>query len=295
MGTIPERKPFIQSLKKHWYDGRVQEVAMLRLDVVHPEVSGNKWYKLKKNIAEAINNNHTSILTFGGGYSNHLVATAKAAQYFGLKAIGIVRGDYSRQLTPTLEACIAYDMQIEYVSYEEYKNKGDEEWLRELSVKYDNPYIIPEGGANKEGVSGAAGICKYVPDVYTHICVSVGSGTTYAGIARSTPQQTIGYAPIRGGAYLNEEIHKKWGIEHAEVLDNWHFGGFGKHTDELISFMNDFHLINNIPLDVVYTSKMMYGIREQIMSGYFPEDSRILCVHTGGLQGNSNVSDRLVY
>ncbi|WP_276134241.1 1-aminocyclopropane-1-carboxylate deaminase/D-cysteine desulfhydrase [Polluticoccus soli] len=295
MDIIPD--PRIQVLQPEWFFPYVQEVAMLRLDEVHPIVSGNKWFKLKRNITHAIQQGCETILTFGGGYSNHLVATAAAAKEFGLKSVGVVRGVYE-QLTPTLVACQGFDMLIEFVSQDEYDRKDDETWLKQLTEKYEKVFVVPEGGANDWGREGAAEIAGFIPSGYTHVCVSVGTGTTLEGIrkALSTEVEVFGYVPMKGGTYLTDEISKHVPSNANWLLfDEWHFGGFGKRTDGLISFMNEFYSINHIPLDMVYTAKMMYGVQAQMKAGVFPPDASILCIHTGGLQGNSSIAERLVY
>jgi len=299
MVIIPD-KPEIHPLQAGWYMPHAAQVDMLRLDLLHPEISGNKWYKLKYNIAHAISAGYSSLLTFGGGYSNHLAATAVAAKLSGVHAIGIVRGIY-QAITPTLQFCADNGMELHYLPQAEYDKKNDAVWLDELAEKFGQPFIIPEGGANEYGRRGAEDIAKHIPASYTHICISVGSGTTMAGICNGlngTDTVIYGYAPMKGGAYLTQEICDqitagntcKW-----QLFDTWHFGGFGKSNATLIAFMNAFYTTNNIPLDVVYTAKMMYGVREQLEAGFFPVGARILCIHSGGLQGNASVADKLLY
>jgi 1-aminocyclopropane-1-carboxylate deaminase len=301
MATIPEKEPFIQLLQPSWYKPYAECLGMLRLDAIHPVVSGNKWYKLKHNIQYAIDNGYKSILTFGGAYSNHLIATAATAKEYDIHSIGIVRGVHnSDNLTDTLKDCKGYSMQLEMVSRDEYDNKHDAEYLEQLRSAYDKPFIIPEGGANKWGREGSTEIVHSITGDYTHICVSVGTGTTLTGIRTALPSnmQVSGYVPMKGGTYLKDEIDKYLEPEkqNAYVLfDEWHNGGFGKMNDKLIDFMNSFYAINAIPLDVVYTGKMMMGISEQLKAGYFPNNARILCIHTGGLQGNSSVKHLLNY
>ena len=298
MVITPDTQPYIQLLQPRWHHGKVQEVAMLRLDVLDPVISGNKWYKLGYNIEYCIANRIGTILTFGGGFSNHLVATAAMAKQYGLQSIGIVRGHYNNELTPTLKDCVACGMQLNFVTQEDYAKKTDEAWLEALAIKYDHPFIIPEGGANEQGRLGAGLIAEYIPDDYTHVCVSAGTGTTLVGIINHTLQEVSGYAPMKGGGYLYQEVLPfvdPGRREAYSVYGDWHFGGFGKCTDELIAFMNEFYQQNNIPLDMVYTAKMMYGLRQQIFASEFPADARILCIHTGGLQGNTTIEDRLLY
>lgn len=298
MDIIPEQEPFIQQLSNRWYDGKVAEVAMLRLDVIHQHVSGNKWYKLKYNIQHCYSHGVKSILTFGGAYSNHLAATAAMANISGLKSIGVIKGTYAeKELTPTLRFCIDNGMQLVFVSHEDYARKYDNDWLAELSVRFNNPMLIPEGGANEYGRKGAKEIAGLIPEQYTHVVVSVGTGSTLCGIVDGLGEnvRVSGLAPMKGGKYLQEEISKYTDKRNFTIYDNWHFGGFGKHTEELVLFMNKFYQENNIPLDMVYTAKMMYGLREQIMDGLYPADARILSVHTGGLQGNITLTGKLEY
>lgn len=299
MVTIDESHVTIQPIPGHWHDNKVAVVDMLRLDLIHPVVSGNKWFKLRLNMKHAIEGGFKVIVTFGGGYSNHLIATAFAAKMFGLPCIGIVRGKYD-MLTPTLQACIDNGMELIYVSHEDYKNKDQPQWAKELVAHFDDIFIIPEGGDNEWGRAGAALISRFINDSYSHVAVSVGTGTTLAGLRTSLParQQILGFVPMKQGVYLHDHISGHLPIEkntNWQLFDSWHFGGFGKWNDELITFMNDFYEISHIPLDIVYTSKMMYGVRQMIVNESFANDARILCVHTGGLQGNSSLKDRLEY
>ncbi len=299
MDTIDERKAIIQPIAKEWYNQQVAALDMLRLDELHPVISGNKWFKLRLNIRHALDAGFKSIVTFGGGYSNHLIATAWASKVFGIKCIGIVRGRYD-VLTPTLSACKDAGMQLIFVTKEEYERKEDAAWIRDMAAHFDELFIIPEGGANEWGRVGAGLINRFINDSYTHIAVSVGTGTTLTGLRNKLPhkQQIVGFAPMKQGSYLKEYISEhlhEGNNTNWQVVDDWHFGGFGKWNDELLQFMNDFYRTNNIPLDIVYTSKMMYGLRRMIEDGFFPTDARILCIHTGGLQGNASVIEKLIY
>jgi 1-aminocyclopropane-1-carboxylate deaminase len=302
MVTIPD-KGLIQSLDESWYKPYVKGIDMLRLDLLHPHISGNKWFKLKYNIQHAKEAGYNTVLTFGGAYSNHLAATAAAANAFafGIKSIGIVRGkDAENNLNSTLQFCKNNGMQLVFVSREEYARKEDKDWLEEIQSEYNHPFIIPEGGANEWGTEGAAEIATLVDNKYTHVCVSVGTGTTAIGLRNGLPINTtlLAYAPIKGGSYLTEEIalHLKEGKNaNWQLFDNWHFGGFGKYNNELLTFMNEFYQQHNIPLDIVYTSKMMYAVQEQLKKGFFPKDAQILCIHTGGMQGNTSVQAQLTY
>jgi 1-aminocyclopropane-1-carboxylate deaminase len=298
MAIIDESLVIIHPLNRDWYQNKVSELDMLRLDKLHPVVSGNKWYKLRLNMKHAIEAGYKTIITPGGGYSNHLVAAAFAAKMFGIKAIGVVRGKYDK-LTPTLETCRSYGMELIFVTQEDYKNRHEPKWASKLVSHFDEIFMIPEGGANEWGRTGAGLITRFINESYTHIAVSVGTGTTLIGLRNKlvNNQQLLGFAPMKEGAYLKTYIkeHVKKAANSWQLYDKWHFGGFGKWNAELIDFMKDFYAENNIPLDVVYTSKMMFGIREMLAADLFAKEDKILCIHTGGLQGNISVNDALNY
>ncbi len=299
MDTIDERRAIIQPIAKPWYSQPVAALDMLRLDLLHPVISGNKWFKLRLNIRHAIDGGFKTIVTFGGGYSNHLIATACVSKMFGIKSIGIVRGRYD-VLTPTLVNCRMAGMELIFVSKEEYERKEDTAWIRELAAHFDELFIIPEGGANDWGRAGAGLIDRFISHDYTHIALSVGTGTTLTGLRNKldNKQQILGFVPMKQGAYLKDHITEHLHADknaNWQLFDDWHFGGFGKWNDELLQFMHDFYLTANIPLDIVYTSKMMYGIKQLLAADFFPPDARVLCIHTGGLQGNVSVKDKLIY
>ncbi|XZF15767.1 1-aminocyclopropane-1-carboxylate deaminase/D-cysteine desulfhydrase [Chitinophagaceae bacterium MMS25-I14] len=287
---FPIEKIPVQPLHSNWwYEGRTQ-VFMLRLDMTDPVISGNKWFKLKYNLQEARDKGIDTILTFGGPFSNHLIATAAAAHKYGLKSVGIVRG-MEEQLTPTLKECTSYGMKLHGVNRETYSRKEEPAFLLELQQHFPDAFIIPEGGANDAGRKGVAEIARFIEPQFTHICVSVGSGTTLAGLREALPvtQQIIGFAPMKGGKYLEAEIAAQLSPEQNKnwrLTDEFHFGGFGRINTTLTEFMSNFEAQLSIPLDRVYTSKMMYGVQQLLHRGDFGDDAQVLCIHTGGLQGN---------
>lgn len=296
MGIIDERKAIIQPIRKAWYQGKVASIDMLRLDLLHPVISGNKWYKLRLNLAYAVDHGFKTIVTFGGAFSNHLVATACAAKQFGLASVGIVRG-HQDHLTPTLQQCRDYGMELLFVTREDYRNRHQPLWAENLAAHFDEILIIPEGGANERGRKGAELITRFISQDYTHIATAVGTGTTIAGLRQKLPahQHMLGFVPIKDTTeqqhYIIEHISEDKRDSFTLIPDN-HFGGFGKWNDTLISFMNDFYRNTTIPLDIVYTSKMMYNLRELLDQNYFSAHERILCIHSGGLQGNASVGER---
>jgi len=267
-------------------------LRMLRLDKLHAVISGNKWYKLRYNLEAAVQSGFQQIITFGGAYSNHLVAAAAAASFHGLTAVGVIRGLHAAQiLTPTLKTCREYGMQLHFVSREAYDLKNDAGYLHGLLQQFGPSYIIPEGGDNEAGRLGAGSITALIPDDVTHVCLPVGSGTTFTGIRKTLPAAVnmIGFTAMKGGSYLTESVRshllpaadRNWHLE-----ERFHFGGFARKTDSLIQFMQSFYIDTAIPLDIVYTGKMMAGIHVLLDEHYFPENASICCIHTGGLQGN---------
>lgn len=292
MAIISDQAIPVDNVSRFYANDQDIRVAMLRLDQIDPVISGNKWFKLKHNLEAAVSKGYRQILTFGGAYSNHMVAAAAAAQRAGLSSIGIIRGFHGQQqLSTTLKSCMAYGMALHFVSRETYALKNDPDYLQQLSTTFAHTYIIPEGGDNEAGRKGAGEIVTWIPGDCTHICVPVGTGTTFTGIRKALNVQVAmtGFTVMKGGQYLAADMAQhipaaqnvNWRLE-----DRFHFGGFAKTTGELLYFIRDFYTDTHIPLDIVYTGKMMFGVRQMISEGYFPEKATLLCLHTGGLQGN---------
>jgi len=271
-------------------------VSVLRLDKIHPVISGNKWFKLKYYLEEARDQQKNHIVTFGGAYSNHIIATAAAGKLYGLRTSGIIRGEQPQKLSHTLLLAKEYGMQLIFTNREEYRNKKIPKEIRGSS---DNIYLINEGGYGRLGVKGAAEIldqCK--KENFSHFACAVGTSTMMAGLVQaSLPyQETIGIAVLKGAAGLKQELfdlllpgerNKK-----SQLVPDHHFGGYAKHKRELINFMNEFYKKTSIPTDFVYTGKLFYAILDMIRKNLFPKNSNILIVHSGGLQGNFSLPKR---
>lgn len=277
------------------------DLRILRLDLIHPEISGNKWFKLKYNFEFAKQNGFKKILTFGGAYSNHIVATAAAGNYFGFESIGMIRGEPYEPLNYSLSFATKCGMQLEYVSREVYKNKADKAFLKELQLRYPDAYIIPEGGANIFALQGCAEINDFIPDATDLISLSCGTGSTLAGIlsAAKAHQKLFGFSALKGGDFLMNDVRhflEDINISNKNFCINsdYHFGGYAKCNQQLINFINDFYRKTSIPLDFIYTAKMMYGLIDLIMKGEIKE-KKIVAIHTGGLQGNFSIKDKLIY
>lgn len=269
-------------------DAKVR-LLIKREDLNHPLVTGNKWWKLKYNLEEAKRLQHKTILTFGGAYSNHIYATAAAAHELKLKSIGIIRGEETLPLNPTLSFASEKGMQLHYVDRESYRTKNSSEFIEHLHSLFGDFYIIPEGGTNVLAVKGVAEFSKTLVPDFNYLCCSVGTGGTLAGFIRGLhPQkQIIGFSSLKGGDFLKTEVEQYIGGDKSNwrIETNYHFGGYGKHTQELLTFIDSFEKLHNIPLEQVYTGKMMFGVFDLIRKNYFPEGSTILVIHSGGLQG----------
>jgi 1-aminocyclopropane-1-carboxylate deaminase len=268
-------------------------VEVLRLDTIHPVVSGNKLFKLHYFLADVLSSTHKTILTFGGAYSNHLVATAFACQANGLKSIGIVRGEKPADLSSTLQQCIDYGMQLQFISRELYDEKETTAFQNELKNKWGACTIIPEGGYHPLGAKGAALIQSLIKDGdYSHVCTAMGTATTTAGLLLGGAQTIISVPVLKGMTDIDARINFLCGSfkrQQLEIFDQYHFGGYAKKTAELIGFMNGLWQQHRLPTDFVYTAKLFFGIYDKIKSGHFPWGSRIICLHTGGLQGNNSL------
>jgi 1-aminocyclopropane-1-carboxylate deaminase len=262
------------------------ELYVKRDDLIHPYVSGNKLYKLIYNAQEAVKQGHNTILTFGGAWSNHLVATAAYCKDNGLKCIGVVRGDElaNGSLSPTLQFCADQGMQLHFVSREEYKLKANEVFISRLSDLFGSFFLVPEGGANNLGVKGAAEILKGVSG-YDYIVCACGTGTTLAGLVTSALPNTtyMGFSVLKGEDTLTAEVEKYVGHTNGwSINTDCHCGGYAKTTPELFAFKEQFEKTNQIPLDRVYTAKLFLGLYSLINKGFFPSGVKILAIHTGG-------------
>lgn len=292
----------IHALHLPLFDEKEVSVWIKRDDLIHDEISGNKWRKLKYNLAAFQKGNYNSILTFGGAYSNHILATAKVGFDNKVETIAIIRGEEQLPLNPTLKRSVELGMKIHYVSRTEYREKDTVQFLDKVKEKFGNVYIIPEGGGNKEGVLGCKEIVNEIDVDFDYILTDCGTGATLAGIslALTANQKAIGIPVLKGGDFildevnnyvelLNEDTSK---IKNIELATDYHFGGYAKHKPELIEFMRLFYTQTGIKTDPVYTGKLFYGLLDLIKNDHFPKESKIVVVHTGGLQGIAGFEER---
>lgn len=268
-----------------------------REDLLHPFVSGNKYRKLKYNLIEFKESSYDSLVTFGGAFSNHIAATAYACKENNINSLGVIRGEElwkEIQTNPTLEFAQECGMKFEFVSREQYRNKYSEEFLNTLRAKYGNCFILPEGGTNEWAVKGCAEILNDEDSQFDFVCCAVGTGGTISGIINSSfEKQTILGFPALKGDFLIDEIRKFAKKSNWNLVTNYHFGGYAKVTDDLIDFINTFFSQTRIPLDPIYTGKMVYGVIDLIHKRSFPFGSKILLIHTGGLQGVEGMNNVL--
>jgi 1-aminocyclopropane-1-carboxylate deaminase len=265
-----------------------------RLDKVHPLISGNKWFKLKYNLIEAKKLGHDTLLTFGGAYSNHITATAFSAKANGFESVGIIRGEEHLPLNPTLAFVRKNNMELNYVNRSDYRLKTTANFLDKLKTQFGDFYLLPEGGTNELAVKGTSEILDEI-DNQDYICCPVGTGGTIAGLinASNNKQKVIGFPAIKGFDGLEKDIKSWVNKQNYKFINNYICDGYAKLNKELVEFINQFYLMHNIPLDAVYTGKMLFGILDLIAKDYFPKGSSILAIHTGGLQGNKGMNERL--
>ncbi|MFM9988560.1 1-aminocyclopropane-1-carboxylate deaminase/D-cysteine desulfhydrase [Flavobacterium sp.] len=272
-------------------------LSIKREDLLHPFISGNKFRKLKYNIIKAKELNHKKLITFGGAFSNHIAAVAFACQEEGIQSIGIIRGDELAdkiQDNPTLLFAQNCGMKFEFVSREEYQNKTSESFISRLSYKYGDHYLLPEGGTNELAILGCEEILTNQDSDFDYICCAIGTGGTISGIINSsnTNQKILGFPALKGD-FLKDEIRNFAKKNNWDLITDYHFGGYGKVTTELIDFINQFYIDTKIPLDPIYTGKMVYGVINLLANNYFQNGSKILMIHTGGLQGIKGMNQLL--
>ncbi|CAN5881422.1 pyridoxal-phosphate dependent enzyme [soil metagenome] len=290
-----EKEPEFNQLNSPLFKEKGISVIIARLDKIHPIISGNKLFKLYYFLQNSLRQNLKPILTFGGAYSNHLVATAYACKIMGIPSIGVVRGERSSSIFPTLLQCESYGMQLHFISREAYQLKNLTGFQDQIISQFGDCIIVPEGGYHPLGAEGASLIMGKIQSCNpTHVGTPVGTATTLAGLLKgSTDEEKIIAIPVLKNMNDLPERLSFLGcgeyLKRLEIFDQYHFGGYAKKTASLIHFMNDLFLIHRIPTDFVYTAKMMYGIFDKIHTGYFPRGSNIVCIHTGGLQGNASL------
>ena len=267
-----------------------------REDLLHPFVSGNKLRKLKYNILEAKLLKKDTLVTFGGAFSNHVAAVAYAGFENGFKTIGIIRGDELENKiedNPTLSFAQNHGMHFKFVSRVDYRSKNSIEYNDMLSVEYPNSYIIPEGGTNSLAIKGCEEILTLEDQNFDYLCTCVGTAGTISGLINSaTTANIIGFSVLKGD-FIANEISSWTQKTNWEINSDYHFGGYAKVSDELINFINNFKKQYQIPLDPVYTGKMVFGVLDLIQKNYFLPDAKILMIHTGGLQGIAGMNQRL--
>ncbi|MEH2219123.1 MAG: pyridoxal-phosphate dependent enzyme [Nostoc sp.] len=305
--------PPIQKINSEIAHSAGVDLYVLRLDLMHPWVNGNKWFKLKYNLLEAKEKHFTTLLTFGGAYSNHIYATAAAGNLFGFRTIGVIRGEETLPLNPTLSFAVQQGMQLVYLNREMYRQRNTAVVEEYLQQRFGEVFIIPEGGSNLNGVSGCMEIVgDAMPTAgyayaFNRICVACGTATTLAGIALSLHegQRAIAFPVLKNGLFLAQEIEGlltnyltsdlptasnspvPW-----QLVCDYHFGGYAKVNNELLLFSQQFKKEHNVPLDYVYTAKMFYGVMDLLKQGFFGRGDSLLLVHTGGLQGNIGMEKR---
>lgn len=264
--------------------------GMLRLDKIHPLISGNKWFKLRYYLEDAKKQHKKRIVTFGGAWSNHIIATAAACRLNQLACTGIIRGEKPAVLSAILKEAGAMGMQLVFTSREEYVQQ-------QIPAELNNPanYFIQQGGFGEPGVRGAADILQHCTDrdAYTHICCAAGTGTMMAGLLRSAlpAQQVIGISVLKNNFQLDEDVKKLSGTDsdNFRIIHDYHFTGYAKHNAALIDFMNEWYGLTGIPTDFVYTAKLCFAITSLVKKEFFPPGSRLLLIHSGGLTGNASL------
>lgn len=290
----------ITELKMPELEERRLQLFVKRDDLLQPagdrRFCGNKVRKLKYNLAEAQKQGFTQWLTFGGAYSNHIAAVARAGKIYGFKTIGVIRGEPHDPLNPTLDRATADGMQLHYLDRNSFRQKYDPDVQQQLLELFGESYMLPEGGTNELALKGCAELAIEIEQQLgawpAYLSVACGTGGTMAGLIRGCTgkSQVLGVSALKG-SWMSGEIKKLLDKDHQwtnwKVFTQYHFGGYAKFPPELRDFMLSFEKQHGIALDPVYTGKLFFGIMDQIRKDFFPKGSKIVVVHSGGLQGRN--------
>ena len=290
-------KAEIQEIDLSTFTNQDLKLSILREDLIHPEISGNKFRKLKYNLLEAKKLGYNQLLTFGGAFSNHIAATAAAGKLHGFKTIGLIRGEELKDkidTNATLRFAKNCGMELHFISREAYREKNNSLFIEDLKNKFPSTYVVPEGGTNDLAINGCKEILFDQCDEFNFIASAIGTGGTIAGlIEASKPHQHLLGFPSLKGDFLQKEVENINKKRNFTIFNEYHFGGYGKVNEELINFVNYFKKTTQIQLDPIYTGKMVFGVLQLIKNHYFSDSSKILMIHTGGLQGIEGMNEKL--
>ena len=283
----------LQQIFDSLFDRYDLRVFVKREDLIHPVISGNKWHKLKYNLEHAVQSGFKSVISFGGAYSNHIHALAYAGKCLGLSTVGVIRGEAYEELNPTLQYAVEQGMHLHYVNRAEYRLKASQAFIDQLLLQYGPSYIIPEGGSNSLAVQGCREIISEIDVPFDVICCACGTGATLAGLISglNDKQRAVGVAVLKAQKFMTQDVQRLLSSASFTGAASWqidydhHFGGYAKVTSELMAFVEKFEQEHNIPIEPIYTGKLLYAIYNKIQSGFFKPESTIIILHSGGLQG----------
>ena len=287
------KKATIDDWKDKIFTEKKLSVKVLRLDKIHPVISGNKWFKLKNYLSRAISESKTGIISAGGAWSNHLSALAFACKELGIPSVGAIRGEKPSEYSSTLRDLETWGMELEFVARHQFR---DEQFLSAQLLKNYPGYLwIPMGGQGSTGIEGVKELTRII-DFADHdfLACAVGTGTFLTGLLENSKpnQQVLGVSSLKAGPdslMIQKTIESFSNKTNFRVFYEYHFGGFGKVDSNLINFMNRLFNEADIPTDFIYTAKLFFAIRDLAEKDFFSPKSRILVIHSGGLQGNRSL------
>lgn len=290
----------IEALPGPWDKAGIS-VSVKREDLLHPGVSGNKWRKLIGNLRAARDAAMETLLTFGGAYSNHIYATAAAAQEAGFRSVGVIRGEEHLPLNPTLQFAQEAGMRLHYMDRSTYRQKEGTEVVIQLRQEFGDFYLIPEGGSNALALEGLREMMEEIQEDFDYILCACGTGCTLAGVVSALPvsMQAIGVPALKGGDFLYADAARLAGMDEvgfrrkATLWTDAHHGGYAKTSPELIRFMQELYKDTGLKTDPIYTGKVLYALAARAEAGYFKPGDKVLFIHTGGLQGLAGMEERI--